>query len=187
MWKYSSNHRPQEEDWQVLPRVHIGPTIRSLTWGGGNRFLAINCVRQIFILTEQELAVDYFGGISAFQTSPTNIIITNHASDSNTDITANAQVYDLKVSANHVFLFGNGGKIMTFEQQKDINHVMPGGEFSLENIDLVTSDDQSIFTWESDRINVRSFQGTIKHTMSLNDDSGGLKLQTRGEILHFEV
>ena len=180
-----SESRPQEEDWQVLPRVHIGPTVRALTWGGGNKFLAINCVRQIFILTEQELAVDYYAGVSAFQTSPTNVIITNHGvkDDSNTDVTANAQVHDLKVTQNHLFLFGNGGKIMTFEQQKDINHVMPGGEFSLENVDLVTSDDQSIYTLEADRINVRSFQGTIKHTMSLNDDSGGLKLQTKGSYL----
>ena len=180
-----SEFRPQEEDWQVLPRVHIGPTVRALTWGGGNKFLAINCVRQIFILTEQELAVDYYAGVSAFQTSPTNVIITNHGvkDDSNTDVTANAQVHDLKVTQNHLFLFGNGGKIMTFEQQKDINHVMPGGEFSLENVDLVTSDDQSIYTLEADRINVRSFQGTIKHTMSLNDDSGGLKLQTKGSYL----
>ena len=168
-----------------MPRVHIGPTVRALTWGGGYKFLAINCVRQIFILTEQELAVDYYAGVSAFQTSPTNIIITNHSggNDSNTDVTANAQVHDLKVTQNHLFLFGNGGKIMTFEQQKDINHVMPGGEFSLENVDLVTSDDQSIYTLEADRINVRSFQGTIKHTMSLNDESGGLRLQTRGAFL----
>lgn len=129
--------------------------------------------------------MDYYAGVSAFQTSPTNVIITNHGvkDDSNTDVTANAQVHDLKVTQNHLFLFGNGGKIMTFEQQKDINHVMPGGEFSLENVDLVTSDDQSIYTLEADRINVRSFQGTIKHTMSLNDDSGGLKLQTKGSYL----
>ena len=44
-----------------------GPTIRSLTWGGGNKFMAINCVRQVFVLTEQELAVDYYGGVSAVQ------------------------------------------------------------------------------------------------------------------------
>ena len=36
MWKYGST-RPTEEDWQVLPRVHIGPTVRALTWGGANR------------------------------------------------------------------------------------------------------------------------------------------------------
>ena len=49
MWKYgsSSGNRPREEDWKVLPKVHIGPTIRNLTWGGGNKFLAINCVRQV--------------------------------------------------------------------------------------------------------------------------------------------
>ena len=47
---------------------------------------------------------------------------------------------------------------MTFEQQKDISHVMGAGEFALEAADLVTSDDNNIYTVEADRINVRSFQ-----------------------------
>ena len=53
---------------------------------------------------------------------------------------------------------------MTFEQQKDISHVMGAGEFALEAAAggaadlMVTSDDTSIYTVEADRINVRSFQ-----------------------------
>ena len=52
---------------------------------------------------------------------------------------------------------------MTFEQQKDISHVMGAGEFALEAAGgaadlMVTSDDTSIYTVEADRINVRSFQ-----------------------------
>ena len=52
MWKYpQGGRRPTEDDWKALPRVHIGPTIRSLIWGGDNKFMAINCVRQVFVLT----------------------------------------------------------------------------------------------------------------------------------------
>ena len=53
---------------------------------------------------------------------------------------------------------------MTFEQQKDISHVMGAGEFALEAADLVTSDDNNIYTVEADRINVRSFQ--VQRTLS---------------------
>jgi hypothetical protein len=42
-----------ENDWQIVPKVYVGPPIRKINWGGGNRFLAINSVRQAFILTEQ--------------------------------------------------------------------------------------------------------------------------------------
>lgn len=182
MWKYASHRRPSEEDWRVLPRVHIGPTIRTLTWGGGNKFMAINCVKQVFVLSEQELAVDYFGGVSAIQTTPTNILVSFHEkSGTSTDISAPSQVSKLKVTASHIFLFGS--KIMTFEQQKDISHVMGAGEFALDNVDLVSADENNIYTVENDRINVRSFQGTIKHTMALEDDSGGFGIQVKNQFL----
>ena len=90
----------------------------------------------------------------------------------------------MKLSSSHMFLYGNGGKIMTYELQKDINHSMANGEFTLDSgLDLVTSDDLNIYTVEGDRINVRSFQGTIKHTMALNDESGGFKVQAQGQFL----
>lgn len=144
--------------------------------------MAINCVKQVFVLSEQELAVDYFGGVSAIQTTPTNILVSFHEkSGTSTDISAPSQVSKLKVTASHIFLFGS--KIMTFEQQKDISHVMGAGEFALDNVDLVSADENNIYTVENDRINVRSFQGTIKHTMALEDDSGGFGIQVKNQFL----
>jgi hypothetical protein len=42
-----------ENDWHSVPKVYVGPPIRKINWGGGNKFLAINSIRQAFILTEQ--------------------------------------------------------------------------------------------------------------------------------------
>jgi hypothetical protein len=50
-----------------------------------------------------------------------------------------------------------GGKILTHEIQKEITHVMKVGEF-LADETLVASDDNSVYTLQNDRINVRSFQ-----------------------------
>lgn len=60
---------------------------------------------------------------------------------------------------------------------------MGAGEFTLDSYELIDSCDSSIYTLEGDRINVRSFQGTIKHTMALNDESGGFKIQVRSPYL----
>ena len=30
--------RPSDEDWRPLPRVNVGPTVRSVDWGGVNRY-----------------------------------------------------------------------------------------------------------------------------------------------------
>ena len=41
-----------------------------------------------------------------------------------------------------------------------------------EGADYVTACDTSIFTLERDRVYVRSFQGTIKHTLRLHETEG---------------
>ena len=53
-----------ENDWQIVPKVYVGPPIRKINWGGGNKYLAINSVRQAFILTEQVgiVLIFFFGG-----------------------------------------------------------------------------------------------------------------------------
>ena len=86
MWRYP-NHvlRPTDTDWKALPKVAIGPTIRTLLWGGGSQgYLAINCVRQVFILTEQDIAVGYCDGVSATQTSnPSQVLVKFHSNKNN--------------------------------------------------------------------------------------------------------
>ena len=96
MWRYPANRiRPTDTDWKALPKVPIGPTIRTLSWGGGNRYLAINCVRQVFILTEQELAVGYCDEVSAMQKTPSQVIVKFHKnknSSSSNEVTSNLDV-----------------------------------------------------------------------------------------------
>ena len=40
MWKYPAGQttRPLDDDWRAMPRVHVGPTVRSVSWGGTNRY-----------------------------------------------------------------------------------------------------------------------------------------------------
>ena len=42
------------------------------------RFLAINSVRQVFLLSEQELACGYCDGVSSLQTSASEVKVTFH-------------------------------------------------------------------------------------------------------------
>lgn len=72
---------------------------------------------------------------------------------------------------------------MTHEVQKEITHIMKVGEFSTDEI-LVASDDNSIYTMQNERINVRSFQGTIKHSLYLSEADGiGTSINVSGSFL----
>ena len=69
---------------------------------------------------------------------------------------------------------------MTYEIQKDISHLMSVGEF-YSDCNNIASCDSSIYTLEKDRIHMRSFQGTIKHTLHLSEAEGeGITLDVSG-------
>ena len=72
------------------------------------------------------------------------------------------------------------GKIITYEVQKEISHLMSVGEF-YSDCSIIATCDTSIYTLERDRIHVRSFQGTIKHTLHLTEAEGeGITLDVSG-------
>ena len=189
MWRYPAHQttRPSDEDWKALPRVHIGPTIRSIAWGGMYRYLAINSVRQVFMLTEQDLACGYCDGVSALQVAPSEVQVKFHEksdsdrSESVTSLRLQMQVSYLKLCKGYLYLMGNG-RMVTYEIQKDISHLMSVGDFQMsDQADVVTAFETSIFTLEKDRVYVRSFQGTIKHTLHLADSDGpGVTLDVTG-------
>ena len=83
------------------------------------------------------------------------------------------------MTKSHITLIGSG-KIITYEIQKDISHLMSVGEF-YSDCNNIASCDSSIYTLEKDRIHMRSFQGTIKHTLHLTESEGeGVSLDVSG-------
>ena len=72
------------------------------------------------------------------------------------------------------------GKVITYEVQKEISHMMSVGEF-YSTCNIITSCDNSVYTLEKDRIYIRSFQGTIKLTLHLTESEGeGVTLDVSG-------
>ncbi len=73
--------------------------------------------------------------------------------------------------------------MVCFEVQKDIRHVMLVGEFDV-NCDGIAAHDANVYTLEGERINVRSFQGIVKQTLTLTENEGqGTHIDVFGKFL----
>ncbi len=68
MWR---NHNKklfdEEEGWRAMPNSNVGTAVRSLSWGADGDVCALNTVRQVFFLHEQDRAVAFHDGITATQ------------------------------------------------------------------------------------------------------------------------
>ncbi|TRY69166.1 hypothetical protein TCAL_05644 [Tigriopus californicus] len=184
MWQLQSNtFGVVETNSRMLPISYIGNSIRSIQWGmsGGGKVLALSTIRQVFFLNEQDRAMAFSGGVSAVQISPTDVAVNFHNQDDPGKLTSNHPIERMYLTEAHIVLYG-GGKIVTFEIQKDIKHMMSVGNFNVF-CDEIAAHDQSIFTLETDRVFVRSFQGTIKQTLIMTEEEGTATTISVGSVI----
>ena len=66
----------------------------------------------------------------------------------------------------------HAGHVVCFEVQRDIRHVMLVGEFDISSCDGIAGHESSVYTLEGERVNVRSFQGIVKQTLTLTENEG---------------
>ncbi|XP_040583059.1 intraflagellar transport protein 140 homolog [Lepeophtheirus salmonis] len=199
MWTYEKF--PDEAEWRILPKVNLGsnttkdisfaPSLyqrhSSIHSNGADAVLAVNSIRRVFLLKERILVAHYFQGVSALQSGPSDATLTFHDNEGvNMDVNAGStfQIRGLWLSEKNLILWG-ADKVLTYEVQKDIGHLLKVGEFSCSNIMHLVSYEKSIYCLERDKIHVRSFQGTIKQALPFNEYEGtGMSLSiTRGDIL----
>eukprot|EP00095_Tigriopus_kingsejongensis_P006204 snap_masked-scaffold252_size238019-processed-gene-1.6 protein:Tk06204 transcript:snap_masked-scaffold252_size238019-processed-gene-1.6-mRNA-1 annotation:"intraflagellar transport protein 140-like protein" len=186
MWQLQSNSFGiTETNCRSLPTTHIGNTVRFIHWGvagGGNKVLALSTIRQVFFLFEQGRAMAFSSGVSALQTSPSDVGVNFYKDDDPKKLASTLPIEKLALTESHIILYG-GGRIMTYEIQKDISHMMSVGSFNV-SCDELAAHDQSIFTLETDRVQVRSFQGTIKQTLNMTEEEGSATIMhVRGRFL----
>lgn len=173
MWQLQANSfGVVETNSRMLPITHIGNSIRTIQWGmsGGGKVLALSTIRQVFFLNEQDRAMAFSGGVSAVQISPMEVAVNFHNGEEPGKLASSHPIERMYLTEAHIVLYG-GGRIFTYEIQKDIKHMMSVGSFSVF-CDEIAAHDQSIFTLETDRVLVRSFQGTIKQTLTMTEEEG---------------
>lgn len=139
---------------------------------------------QVFFLQEQHRAVAFHQGATAIQATPTDVLISfdGGASDKPTKISTSTSVEQIAMTDGALAVYGNG-KVICYEMQRDLKHLMNLGEFQLF-CDGIAVYEQSVCTLEGNRVNVRSLQGTIKQTMTLTEEEGaGETIAVQGKFL----
>ena len=86
-------------------------------------------------MSEQDLACGYCDGVSALQTSASEVRVTFHqeSEEETVSLKLQIQISYLKLCKGYLFVMGNS-RMTTHEIQKEISHLMSIGDFKVNTM-----------------------------------------------------
>ncbi|KAK3865459.1 hypothetical protein Pcinc_025661 [Petrolisthes cinctipes] len=177
MWKYEPSPLKEEEyirdpekDWKLQNPTIISGAIKQVSWGTTQNLLAVNTVRDVYILNEQHMVASYKDQVSVVQMSPTQLSVDIFSGGSHLELKAEIQVRGLHNSMDHLLLW-NMKKMVVYEITSDATHLRVIASFPCEAESAVIQDG-SIYAIEQGNVQVRSLQGTVKQTLNFPESEG---------------
>ncbi|XP_071962146.1 intraflagellar transport protein 140 homolog [Antedon mediterranea] len=173
-WKYSPNRglmaRKQESEtkWKLQKASNLEGNILQIKWGTKKNLLATNTINLVTVLNEQLMSGHMKDEICVVQTGPNTLSVDMFANKTHHNVNTDIHVKGVYVSKEHMVIW-NGRKAVVYEIGQQA--IRASGTFSTES-SVVCLYEQNVYTTEPGKIQVRTFQGTVKQLISLNDDDG---------------
>ncbi|KAM7433446.1 hypothetical protein ABFA07_016329 [Porites harrisoni] len=177
LWKHTVT-KPQkkkvegQEKWELQsPSVLEGQTqLSQIQWAGNKSLLAVNSGETVIILNEQVMNAHYNLEIAAVQVSPSQLAIENLATNYSQDLKTDIHIKGVFVTKSHTAIW-NGKRVVVYEVAGDKSMVRAEGSFNSDSPAVVVHE-QSVYTVEPGKIQVRTFQGTVKQILSFSEAEG---------------
>ncbi|CAG0897138.1 unnamed protein product [Darwinula stevensoni] len=198
-WKYNTPMKTPgvqsdpEKDWTPQTPASLSGAIKQLHWGSQKNLLAANVVRDVYILNEQILCAHFKDQTAVVQTSPTQLTVLMEE-ETRLDLRAKIQVSGVSASKEHLTVW-DGKNVVTYELApltRSFKYQEPQmTSMPLENAGSFTADcdglaifEQTLFLIEDGKVQVRTFQGTVKQTLNFLESEGEpISLDINGTFL----
>ncbi|XP_070580461.1 intraflagellar transport protein 140 homolog isoform X2 [Ptychodera flava] len=173
LWKYApasgAAGRKQEGEtkWKLQSPGLSEGNILQIKWGSSKNYLAVNNIASVIIFTEQVMSSHLKDEVACVQVSPSVLSIDMYSSGIHHDLKTDIHIKGVYASKEHVAIW-NGRKVVTYEIGPSIRAV---GTFTTEST-IVAVYDQNVYTTEPGKIQVRTFQGTVKQLISFSEIEG---------------
>ena len=183
LWRHHDlvDSRSEERAWTQEPMARVGQAVKQLCWGSNYNLLGVNTVREVFILREHQISAHHGMGVSAVQTSPTQLAV-ELVEEQRGDLTTDIQVRGVFVTEDTITVW-NGHRVVVYDILHDTNRFLSQGAFNVECETLVVFE-KSVYTLENMKINIRTYQGTVKQSLTLSESEGfGISLDLHSSFL----
>ncbi|GFW92353.1 intraflagellar transport protein 140 homolog [Trichonephila clavipes] len=165
-------YKEEDDDivWEVEDILNVSGYIRNFEWCENLEVMGLITTTDVYIISKQKMCFAFDDGISAVQVSAREVVIELVSRDVSVHLLTETEIKAVFLSKNTVALYCND-KLIFYEVNFNDKEAMHLGTFSPAS-ETILLHDQSVYVVNEARIDIKTFQGTLKAYFTFTKDEG---------------
>ncbi|NWY05934.1 IF140 protein, partial [Nothoprocta ornata] len=174
MWKraavpsQSSGTLEGRDRWKLQAPTELDGNITQIQWGSRRNLLAVNNINSVVILSEQAMSSHFNQQVAVVQVSPNLFNVTFFSTGATQSLRVDMNVNGVYATKDAV-VFWNGKQVSVFECSGVA--LRNAGSFLCDSPVLCVHE-ENLYTVEPNRVQVRTWQGTVKQLLVFSEAEG---------------
>ncbi|XP_059152845.1 intraflagellar transport protein 140 homolog [Physella acuta] len=174
LWKFSavagSRKLEGDEKWKLQPPATVEGPVRQIEWSSTKGLMAVNTIASVYILSEHVMSFSYRDQIAVVQYGPGALSIEMFGTGVHHDLKTEIQVKGICTTKDALAVW-NGKRVIIYEYSPDKTQIMAAGSFVTDAM-VISLNEQNVYTIEQNKVQVRTFQGTVKQVITFAEPEG---------------
>ncbi|XP_044289062.1 intraflagellar transport protein 140 homolog isoform X3 [Varanus komodoensis] len=197
MWRkvsvtdHSSWSLEGKDRWKLQAPTELEGNIIQIKWGTKKNLLAVNTTNSVAILSEQAMSSHFHQQVAVVQVSPNLFSVTSFSARTTENLRIDMYVNGVFATKDAV-AFWNGRQVAVFEISGAT--LRNSGSFACDS-PVLAMHEENIYTVEPNRVQVRTWQGTVKQLLVFSESEGnpffldicGNFLTVGTDLAHFKI
>ncbi|NXI44534.1 IF140 protein, partial [Galbula dea] len=180
-----------KEKWKLQAPTELEGNITQIKWGSQKNLLAVNNISSVVILSEQAMVSHFHQQVAVVQVTPNLFNVTLFSRGTTHSLRVDTKVNGVFATQDAV-VFWNGKQVTVFECSGDT--FRNAGSFLCDS-PVVCVHGENLYTVEPSRVQVRTWQGTVKQLLVFSEAEGnpclldvcGNFLAVGTDLAHFKI
>ncbi|XP_062999141.1 intraflagellar transport protein 140 homolog [Elgaria multicarinata webbii] len=180
-----------KDRWKLQAPTELEGNIIQIKWGTKKNLLAVNTTSSVSILSEQAMSSHFHQQVAVVQVSPNLFSVTSFSSRMTDNIRMDMYVNGVFATKDAV-AFWNGKQVAIFELSGAT--LRNSGSFTCDS-PVLAMHEENLYTVEPNRVQVRTWQGTVKQLLVFSESEGnpclldicGNFLTVGTDLAHFKI
>ncbi|NXU84217.1 IF140 protein, partial [Xiphorhynchus elegans] len=180
-----------KDKWKFQTSTELEGNVIQIKWGSRKHLLAVSSLSSVVILSEQAMVAHLHQQVAVVQVSPSLFNVTTLSSGATLSLRVDMNVTGVFATKDAV-VFWNGKQVTVFERSGDT--FRNAGSFLCDSPVLCVHG-ENLYTVEPYRVQVRTWQGTVKQLLVFSEAEGnpclldvcGNFLAVGTDLAHFKI
>uniref|UniRef100_A0A8C3IG82 Intraflagellar transport protein 140 homolog n=1 Tax=Chrysemys picta bellii TaxID=8478 RepID=A0A8C3IG82_CHRPI len=180
-----------KDRWKLQTPTELEGNITQIKWGSRKNLLAVNNMNSVVILSEQAMSSHFHQQVAVVQVSPNLLNVTFFSTGATHSLRVDMHITGVFATKDAI-VFWNGKQVTVFECSGAT--LRNAGSFLCDS-PVLAMHEESIYTVEPNRVQVRTLQGTVKQLLVFSEAEGnpclldvcGNFLAVGTDLAHFKI